>query len=73
LSKLNEYFKSQNLKDAIIKQLKDIGMHANTAILDLVDGKYKEAYSEIYIVEALTRSLRFLFDAIVSGEGEINE
>ena len=64
MSKLEHYFKSKNLKDAIIKQLKDIALHANTAVLHLVDDKYNDAYSEIFIIEALSRSLRFLFDAI---------
>ena len=71
MSKLEHYFKSKNLKDAIIKQLKDIALHANTAVLHLVDEKYNDAYSEIFIIEALSRSLRFLFDAMISKESEI--
>ena len=64
MSKLEHYFKSKNLKDAIIKQLKDIALHANTAVLHLVDEKYNEAYSEIFIIKALSTSLWWLFDRI---------
>lgn len=71
MSKLEQYFQSKELKDALIKQLKELSLHANTAILHLVDGKYKEAYAEIFIAEALSRSLRFLFDAMISKESEI--
>ncbi|MHC1627934.1 MAG: hypothetical protein ACXQTI_03775 [Candidatus Nezhaarchaeales archaeon] len=70
MSELDEYFKSKSFKDALIKQLKDLSMHANTAILCLVDGKYKEAYGEIFLAEALARSLRVLFEAMITKSEE---
>lgn len=71
MSKLEQYFQSKNFKDALIKQLKELSLHANTAILNIVDGKYNDAYSEMFIIEALARSLRMLFDAMISKESEI--
>jgi len=71
LSKLEQYFKNKNLEDALLKQLKELSMHANTAILHLRNGKYDDLYCEIFIIEAIARSLRMIFDAMMSKESEI--
>jgi len=64
MEKLYEYFRNKNLEDALIKQLKDISLHANTAILYMRDGKYQDVYCEIFVIEAIARSLRMTFEAI---------
>ncbi|RLE48708.1 MAG: hypothetical protein DRJ18_01410 [Candidatus Methanomethylicota archaeon] len=68
MSKLNGYFKNKNFEDALLKQLKELSMHANTAILHLHNCEYNDLYCEIFIIEAIARSLRILFDAIISRE-----
>ena len=70
MSLLEKIELSKNFKDALIKLLKDVGLHANTAILHLTDNKLKDAYCELFLLEAKARSIRYLFERIVHAESK---
>ena len=66
MERLYEYFRNKNLEEALLNQLKELSKHANTAILYLREAKYDNLYCELFIIEAIARSLRMVFDAIAS-------